>query len=508
MSSPLAALLEGSAERHPQRPAVIDPARGARVSYSELATLVRRASAELERVGVGPGDRVGVSGKSIPTLAAIFGALDRGAAYVPVDAGAPLERGASIYADCGVRAIAGTPEFCAGLEAAGTGSEPARLAGLDGHGVELVLMRGPASPQAEVREPDLAYVLYTSGSTGVPKGVMHTATSALAFIDWCSGAFAPSAEDRFSSHAPFHFDLSILDLFVPLKHGAAIVLIEEELGKQPQPLAQAIADERITCWYSTPSILTLLLEFGKLERHVFEDLRLVLFAGEVFPLGNLRRLKQAWPRPRYANLYGPTETNVCTWFEVPERIPDERDEPFPIGRACSDDRARLVLDGADVSAGEAGELLIAGGSVMRGYWNDPERTAAAFLELDGERWYRTGDLVRADGAGELVFLGRNDRMIKRRGYRIEPGEIEATLHRHSEVVEVAVMGLPGPDGSTRIVAFLACRDGQRLSLIALKKWCADNLPIYMVPDAFSFHAALPKTSTDKVDYRALEAQLS
>jgi amino acid adenylation domain-containing protein len=437
---------------------------------------------------------------------------------VPVDASAPARRSGSILVDCGVRAIVGTEEFCAGLSAALRYEHRARpLEALGGHGVELVLAEGPGGDNLSLREPGLAYVLYTSGSTGAPKGVMHTHDSALAFVDWCSEVFAPTSEDRFSSHAPLHFDLSILDLFVPLKHGAAVVLIDDELGKQPAPLARTIAEERITCWYSTPSILTLLLEYGKLEELAFPDLRLVLFAGEVFPIDKLRRLKDVWRGPRYANLYGPTETNVCTWFELPEQLPGDRTEPFPIGRPCSGDRARVVQAGADVAEGQPGELVIAGDSVMRGYWNDPRRTADACLFDGGERWYRTGDLVRADADGELVFLGRTDRMIKRRGYRIEPGEIEAALHRHPRVVEAAVLGVPGADGATTIVACLACRpdreaetaEGEpaRVSLVELKGWCAERLPLYMVPDRFTYHHSLPKTSTDKVDYRALEAGL-
>ena len=474
-----------------------DPARNARVTYSELDALSNRMRGLLMERGVRPGDRVGVAGKSIGTLATMFGALKAGAAYVPVDASAPPARGASIYADCGARVVVASPEFGGSLDGFGGGEPIPELADLGG----LVLMDGVGADES--KEEGLAYILYTSGSTGVPKGVMHTDASALAFVDWCSEAFSPTERDRFSSHAAFHFDLSILDVFVPMKHGAAIVLIDEELGRQPTGLAQLISERELTVWYSTPSILALLLEFGKMGRHSFDALRLVLFAGEVFPIGNLRRLKEAWPRPRYCNLYGPTETNVCTWFDVPDGIPPDRADPFPIGVACSGDRARVLSEGRDVAPGEDGELFIAGGSVMRGYWKLPERTAAAFREDDGGRWYATGDIVREDEDGNYVFLGRRDRMIKRRGYRIEPGEIEAALHRHPEVVEAAVVGVTDAGGATTMVAFLSCRGGQRLSLIELKRWCAESLPLYMVPDRFSFQDALPKTSTDKIDYRSL-----
>jgi amino acid adenylation domain-containing protein len=507
MSRRLGELFDAAAARYGERIAIEDPALDGAVTYAQLRDLSHRVGARLAAQGVGPGDRVGVSGKSIGTLAAMFGALEIGAAYVPVDATAPVRRGASIHADCGVEAIVAEPAFAAELAAQRDDAPAATpIPELAPHGAQ-VLLPGPDAGTTNAVD-GLAYILYTSGSTGKPKGVTHTHASALAFVDWCTREFQPTPEDRFSSHAPFHFDLSILDVFVPLLSGSTLVLFGEEIGKQPAALAALIAERRISVWYSTPSILTLLLEFGRLERHSFDALRLVLFAGEVFPIGNLRRLKEVWPAPRYANLYGPTETNVCTWFEAPREIPDQRTDPLPIGRACSDDRLRVVdAAGHDVAPGAEGELLVAGGSVMQGYWNDPERTSAAFLEDGGERWYATGDVVRADDDQDLLFLGRRDRMIKRRGYRIEPGEIESALHRSPDVIEAAVLGLTGGDGSSTIVACLVTRDGEPLSVVALKRFCAENLPLYMVPDRFTFHAALPKTSTDKVDYRTLTERI-
>ena len=200
----------------------------------------------------------------------------------------------------------------------------------------------PAATTAPAAPQDLAYILYTSGSTGKPKGVMLSHENAISFVDWCSEVFAPQSRDRFSSHAPFHFDLSILDIHVPLKHGATLVLIGEDIGKDPVRLAPVIAEEKITCWYSAPSILSLLAQFGNLSRHDYSALRLVLFAGEVFPVKHLRTLTTLLPRPTYFNLYGPTETNVCTFYEVPLPISQERSVPFPIGKVCSHLQGRVV----------------------------------------------------------------------------------------------------------------------------------------------------------------------
>jgi amino acid adenylation domain-containing protein len=355
-----------------------------------------------------------------------------------------------------------------------------------------------------LRPDDLAYILYTSGSTGKPKGVMLSHRNALSFVDWCSDTFAPLESDRFSSHAPFHFDLSILDLYVPLKHGATLVLIDADVGKDPMGLADLIASTGITVWYSAPSILSMLAQFGKLERHRYDSLRTVLFAGEVFPIKHLRRLKRLILHPRYFNLYGPTETNVCTWYEIPVTIPDERDAPYPIGKVCAQLRGIVVdEDGSDVAPGSEGELCIAGPNVLCGYWNLPEHTARAFLpsRADGP-WYRTGDIVIEGHDGDLTFVGRRDRMVKRRGYRIELAEIEAGLYRHPAVEEAAVVAVKDQDGGARIRAFLSFID-RKPSLIELKRFCAEVLPLYMVPDDFVIRDTLPKTSTDKIDYQRL-----
>jgi amino acid adenylation domain-containing protein len=507
--------LDHSARVRPDHTAIEDD-QGGRISYRELARLSDRVRDRLRHRGVGPGDRVGLClNKSIDAAAAIFGILKAGAAYVPVDPGA---RNAYILNDCSVKEVLVERCFEERLRAElGRSSQELPFLLLDGVGTGEPLSQcldrleeldpAPAAATGGGSPADLAYILYTSGSTGKPKGVMLSHRNARSFVNWCSEVFEPEPNERFSSHAPFHFDLSILDLYVPIKHGATLVLVGSEVGKDPVRLAKLIAAKGITSWYSTPSILSFLVQYGKLGHHDYAALRRVLFAGEVFPVKYLRALKALLPKPRYFNLYGPTETNVCTFYEIPASIPEERSQPYPIGQVCSHLQGLVITEqGQPVSAGQEGELCISGHGVMQGYWNRPERTASAFLvDPDGRRWYKTGDIVLQAPDGNYTYVGRRDRMIKKRGYRVELGEIEAGLYRHPAVKEAAVIALSDDDNGVRVKAFLSCKEtAKRPSMIEMKRFCSEHLPSYMVPDLFVFRELLPKTSTDKVDYQKLK----
>jgi amino acid adenylation domain-containing protein len=508
-------LLEASARRFPERVALVDPA-GWPMTYRELDEQADRIAGFLMAAGVRPGDRVGVIvPKGAVAITAFFGIMKARGAYVPADYTAPAARNRSILADCEVRAAFLSPGGAAILEGWPEGTAPPGAVVFVGDTVPASAVGGTACTwrEAVAHAParidgrsldDLAYILYTSGSTGVPKGVMLTHDNALSFVDWCSEVFSPSELDRFSSHAPFHFDLSVLDIYVALKHGAALYVISEELGKSPKELAEFISRSQLTVWYSTPSILALLAEFGHLANRDYSALRVVLFAGEVFPVKHLRHVTALWPWAEYYNLYGPTETNVCTFARIPLPVPDDRSVPYPIGWPCSHcDAVSLDEERREAGAQAEGLLFIAGRSVFPGYWNRPEQNANVFIERAGRRWYNTGDVVRLDSSDGYVYVGRRDRMVKRRGYRIELGEIERGLYQHPGVAEAAVIGVPDDAAGLRIVAYLSARSPVRPSIIELKTFCAGHLPSYMSPDAFQFLDALPRTSTNKVDYQVL-----
>jgi amino acid adenylation domain-containing protein len=527
-------LLERAAHEHPGAVAVVDGDR--EVPYAELDAMAGQVAAALLAHGVRRGDRVGLYlPKSVEAVAGIYGVLRAGAAYVPLDPDAPAARLALMLADCGVETLLTSSEVAERWSGLIEGRAPLRnLVVLDrpptgdartGGGPPGSRSEDPAAPPglritpasrvwgrpaaAPVRGTglDLAYVLYTSGSTGMPKGVMLSHHNALAFVEWAVGAFGVTAGDRLGNHAPLHFDLSVFDLFAAAYAAAAVVLVPRRAAAFPPLLARLTDEARVTVWYSVPSTLTLLATRGGLQPGALPRLRTVLFAGEVFPLQHLRRLRELLPHARFVNLYGPTETNVCTWYEVPPLGPGDgtADRSLPIGSAIDGVEVLAVReDGAPCGPGEIGELLVRGPTVMHGYWGDAERTSLSLVphpeDLPGPV-YRTGDLVTADADGVFSFIGRRDAQVKSRGYRIELGEVEHAVGAHPDVVECAVVAVPDELLTNRLKAYVVARDG--LDSSRLVDFCAKRLPAYMLPSEVAFVAALPKTSTGKTDRGAL-----
>ena len=502
-------LLKQAAAGGPERAAVVD--RGRTLSYAELDRASSRLAHALIDHGVRPGDRIGLLlEKSLEAVIALYGALKAGAAYVPLDDQAPARRLAYIARDAGIRCLVSsstsgwrrlTDEGAAFETVVGDAKET------ETSGTTLLPWSGlsdypDTDPDDRVGADSLAYILYTSGSTGEPKGVMLSHENALAFVDWAAQEVGIGPEDRLSSHAPFHFDLSVFDLFAAAWAGAAVVLVPRDAAIFPVELARFISGEQITVWYSVPSALTLLVLRGQLEPTTLPALRAIVFAGEVFPTKYLSRLIELVPQARYYNFFGPTETNVCTWYEVPadRALP----ESLPIGRPIAGVTAIIErAEGVAASAGEIGELLIAGPTVMHGYWGDAARTARVLSFVDGQRVYRTGDLVCLQPSGDLVFVGRRDAQIKTRGYRVELGEIEAALHAIEAVVEAAVVAVPDETVTNRLKAFVVV--SEPISDLELARRCRDRLPHYMIPDEFEFRQELPKSTTGKVDRRALQS---
>jgi acyl-coenzyme A synthetase/AMP-(fatty) acid ligase len=294
----------------------------------------------------------------------------------------------------------------------------------------------------------------------------------------------------------------VLDVFAAAAAGGCVTLVPESLQGIGTALVRFAVQERVSVWYSVPTALRRMAEVDD-GRLATSGLRIVAFAGEVYHTAGLRALRQLLPETAVLyNLYGPTETNVCTYHRVTaaDLAPDAPAAP-PIGRPCP--YATVMIDGG--SGAEPGELCVGGGSVMTGYWNDPEGTDQRFADEGGRRFYRTGDLVRQDEAGRLRFVGRRDGMVKINGYRVELGEVEAIITRHPDVAEAAcVVRDHGPAGAS-ITAFVVLRAGADPEVSELRGHCGGYLPRYMVPSVIVPVSALAQTSTGKIDRRTLTA---
>ena len=424
--------------------------------------------------------------KGREAVATIHGVLRSGAAYVPVDPGSPPIRGAGILADAGVKAVVVSAEHAESLRDAWPEAGPlprfvvvgegkGRTCPTDASWDRVMADDAPSPLPPAFDEDDLAYILYTSGSTGTPKGVMLSHANAFAFLDWCDHSFDLEASDRFASHAPFHFDLSIFDLYASCRVGATLVLIGESTGKDPARLGAFLAERAISVWYSAPSILALLADHGGVDRLGHFAPRIVLFAGEVFPVGPLRKLRRAWPDARLWNLYGPTETNVCTAFAIPRTIDDRRETPFPIGPACPPSLVRVVDEhGRDAPARDgrrAGHCRPRGDArLLRPPHPDPREP----LFLDDEHaWYRIwrpSSPTRGTAASASTVVATGWSRSEATGSSW--ARFESALYKHEAVArDRSRRDLLGAteDGESRLVAFVAMKPGLKGSIIALRR---------------------------------------
>lgn len=515
MSLLLHDLLVESAERTPEQVAISDGDR--EMSYEQLDGLSNQIASALVSVGVKRGDRVGLySPKSMEAVAGLYGILKSGAAYVPLDPDAPSERISYIVSNCGIETLltsSGKLDDCfdvagsSGLKTAlvldGTESRDGPITVLDRSDVDSLPMSVSTVRSIDL---DLALILYTSGSTGRPKGVMLSHLNVMTFVRWAVDEFSVGPRDRLSQVAPFHFDLSTFDLFGAAAAGASVHLVPKQATLFPMEMRKFLEQKRISVMYAVPTALTMLAERAKLEPGDLSDLRVVLFAGEVFPTKYLSRAMNLLPAAEFANLYGPTETNVCTFYRVAE-TPDESDPPVSIGKAIDNVETIVVKDdGSVANKGEVGELYVRGSTVMLGYWANPERTAESRIANSfgaglGDPMYKTGDVVSEDEDGNYTFLGRKDNQVKSRGYRIELEDIEAALYGHPEVAECAAVAIPDEKVTNRLKAFVVV--GEDVTAKMLSEFLASSIPRYMIPEEFVFYEVLPKTSTGKIDRQSL-----
>jgi amino acid adenylation domain-containing protein len=386
-------------------------------------------------------------------------------------------------------------------------SEPWFQVGFSWH--DLAAM--PASPvECETQPEDVAHILFTSGSTGIPKGVMITHSSVAHFLSWAVRYFGTNCSDRISCHPPLHFDLSTFDIYGTFLAGAELHLVPPEYSLLPHKLAEFIRRAELTQWFSVPSVLRYMAQFDVVRPHDFPSLKRLLWCGEAIPTPTLIHWMGRLPHVTFTNLYGPTEATIASSYYTLPACPEHDQAEIPVGTACDGEELLVLEDSLGaLPAGETGDLYIRGVGLSPGYWGDPQKTAAAFLEGPQGRLYKTGDLARVGPDGLVYLLGRADTQIKSRGYRIELGEIEAALYTLGCLEECAVVAVRagGFEGATICCAYRPARDVD-VTPAEIRKRLGNYLPSYMMPSQWLALSGLPLNANGKIDRPRLREEFA
>jgi amino acid adenylation domain-containing protein len=520
MTALLQELVSKQAERRPEAVAIV---MDESLTYGELEQASNRLARLLREAGCRRGDRVCLFlPKSPYAIVSMLGVLKAGCAYVPVDLASPAARVEKIVEVAEPRYGLATASARKLLdELFGRDSVPVVPIGsvddviIDGERFQSRFQRADwtsfTSDPLDVdgSSSDLAYILFTSGSTGSPKGVVITHANVVSFVSWATDYFGMGPSDRMSGHPPLHFDLSTFDIFGTFCAGGQLHLVPEGSSLVPHNIAEFIRSAELTQWFSVPSTMTYMAKFDVLKQHDFPSLRRVLWCGEVLPTPTLMYWMRRLSHAQFTNLYGPTEATIASSYYTVPRCPRNERESIPIGTACEGEEL-LILDASrrPVRPGQVGDLYIAGVGLSPGYWRDEEKAREAFLPDfrspdSGARIYRTGDLARVDDNGLVYFVGRADTQIKSRGYRIELGEIETALNALNDVRECAVVGvgLGGFEGTAICCAYATIDDG--VTAAKLRSELRKLLPDYMLPSRWRAFDVLPKNANGKIDRRAL-----
>ena len=506
-----------------ERPGLV--VKGRTLAYRDIEETARRWAAVLVERRPGRLERVGVfayrsEAAYIGTLASLFA----GAAFVPLNRTFPPERTRSMLQRAALDALIVDRGSASQLSTVLKGMEsPPVVLAPDADtdlsavlpdlrcGAEALNTAEPLSRLPPVGPGDVAYLLFTSGTTGIPKGVAITHGNAIHFLDSISPWLEYTADDRTSQMFDQTFDLSVLDLFATWQSGACLCVPQAADLLAPALYANR---QQLTTWFSVPSLVAHMRRGGQLKPGVLPNLRLSMFCGEALPRSTVEAWREAAPGSAVLNLYGPTELTIaCSVYRWDDTAsPGECVlDVVPIGRPLPG-LASLVLDDAlkPVERGEAGELCVCGPQTAAGYWCDPKRTAERFVPLevglsDTRVFYRTGDRVSQQPSGDYVYLGRVDHQIKIHGYRVELGEIEAAILQHPGVVAAAAIGWPLEAGRPEgIVGFAVGKD---IEPDAVRSTLRGKLPGYMLPAKVVVLDSLPLNVNGKTDRAALASML-
>ncbi len=496
------------------------------LTYAQLETSSNRLAHLLRDAGCKKGDRVCIlMPKSPAAIVSMIGILKAGCMHVPIDSATPAARIRHIFDSCENRWTLAAGRVSPLLDEL-LADEPLRartsIGWLDAQSPSATNF-SPAFSSADLDAADYgaipqqctadeaSHILFTSGSTGVPKGVVITHSNVTTFVAWALKHYEIDHTDRFSGHTPFHFDLSTFDIFGAITAGAQLHLVPPETALLPPKLAEFIRDSELTQWFSVPSVLNYLAKFNAVRQNDFPSLRRVLWCGEVLPTPALMYWMERLPKVRFSNLYGPTEATIASSYYDVVVCPTDPKAAIPIGTACDGERLSVLDEKLQsVPVREIGDLYISGVGLSPGYWREPQKTSAAFIHNPhspdfqssdpANRLYRTGDLAWQDEQGLVYFVGRADSQIKVRGYRIELGEIETALNSMGKLQECAVVAIPTDNfGGWMICCAYVLRPGEEVSLIAIREHLKKTVPSYMFPARWMAYDVLPKNPNGKID---------
>jgi amino acid adenylation domain-containing protein len=490
------------------------------LTFTEVKDRMNQLANLLHELGIKKGDRIGIYlNRSIETVIAMYGIMQAGAVYVPLDPKTPIDRTQFLLDDCNIEILISHNSQRKNLKKIIVNPHPLKtIIGVKGEWDLPTVSWEETTIQSTVfenpfpmMEKDLAYIMYTSGSTGNPKGIMHSHASGLAYARLSADLYQINEQDKIGNHAPIYFDISTLGYFTAPFVGATTVIVTDAHTILPVSLSQLIEKEQLTIWYSVPLALIQILQSG-LEEKNWSSLRWVLYGGEPFPPKYLQTLMTSLPNTRFCNVYGPAEVNQCTYYHIPE--PPIDNTSIPLGKVWGN-TVSLVLDedGEEIHANGVGELLIRSTTMMTGYWQNPTLTEKGLYKRIApngleEIFYKTGDLVEVDQNAQLHFMGRKDHQIKIRGYRVELDAVEAILVAHEKVVESAVFAIKGDDDIMTINAAVIVQENKEVIIDELTSFLKEKLPSYAVPASIKILDTFPRTGSVKVSRSAIKENWS
>lgn len=502
--------LTRSAERFPDKTAVM--CGGQRVTFAELNTASDSFASSLAERGITNGDRIGVLLENgIDAACAIMGILKAGAAFSVISQTIKEDKLRFILEDCGARALVTQPIFSRMVESVQRAIPTLEFVVSCGPGLtdddRTVCFADQPSPgrrTSSIRPPidlDVAALIYTSGSTGFPKGVTVSHRNVVSAATSITQYLENRADDVIINVLPFSFDYGLYQLLMSLKVGATLVL--EKSFAYPYKVVETVREQGVTGFPGVPTVFAMLLQMKNLDPGLFDSVRYVTNTAAALPPSHISKLQSMFRNARIFAMYGLTECKRVAYLP-PEELTRR---PTSVGKAMPNVEVYIVdEDGNQVPPGETGELVVRGSNVMLGYWNRPQETAKA-LRAGKQPWDRvlyTGDLFTADEDGFLYFVARKDDIIKSRGEKVSPAEVERIIYELDAVQEVAVVGIPDPILGRALKAVVVLVEPGAVSERDIVHHCGSRLESFMVPKEVEFRASLPKTSSGKISRQAIQ----